>query len=828
MDRIFVPLYIFFEKHKFLMYALLIVSSVIFVWFGLKVKYEEDISKLLPQTDESSDKGLAFGSLKVKDKIFIQMQAAYSIDIYALMDACDEFFDSLKQADSATLYIDNELYRIDDDLAVMGLDFAMAHVPSFVDTSCYPLFDEALTPEAAKVSMAEDYDLVLNDETGSATTMVSTDPLVLRKAVAAKIGLSGGGLGGFTVIDKHLFCRDSTVELGFISPDFTSFDSGAGSALTDLIQKEISQFEASHPGISVLYHGAPVRSAFNSKQIKSDLLVTIGLSFLVIIIFLCFSFKSLSLLPFMALPVAYGTFFALSCIFWAKGGMSLMALGIGAIVLGVALSYCLHVLAHYKYVGGAVQMLKDESTPVCLGCLTTIGAFLGLLFTKSDLLRDFGLFATLSLVGSTLFALIVLPHFLEARSRRKEDRKNEKVFAFIDRMNAYPLDRKPWLLVSITVLCVVCIFFSGKVGFDSDLKNIGYNNPKVLESERLYAQKNYNGNAQMYYAATGKTLDEALTANDKILAVVDSLSKAGVVKQYSSAVSALFPTLAEQNGRIDAWNAYWTDAKVSQVRKTIGDASKTVGLSPETFEPFFQMVGATYAPASLYDAGVLPEGLLSNFIEQSSEGSFLVFTPVQMPDSLKSEVNDAVAAVPHAVVVDPFYYMNDMVKLIHDDFNLVLWISSLFVFLVLLVSFRNLWSSLLAFMPMCLSWFVVEGLMAIFGLKFNLINIVVSTFIFGIGVDYSIFVMEGLLAQARGGSDKLLIYHKSAIFFSAFVLLVVVLSLMFASHPAIQSIGLSTFIGMTSTILITYTLQPFLFRQMMKVGFFRRSFGVKD
>ena len=48
MDRIFVPLYIFFEKHKFLMYALLIVSSVVFVWFGLKVKYEEDISKLLP------------------------------------------------------------------------------------------------------------------------------------------------------------------------------------------------------------------------------------------------------------------------------------------------------------------------------------------------------------------------------------------------------------------------------------------------------------------------------------------------------------------------------------------------------------------------------------------------------------------------------------------------------------------------------------------------------------------------------------------------------------------------------------------------------------
>ena len=94
------------------------------------------------------------------------------------------------------------------------------------------------------------------------------------------------------------------------------------------------------------------------------------------------------------------------------------------------------------------------------------------------------------------------------------------------------------------------------------------------------------------------------------------------------------------------------------------------------------------------------------------------------------------------------------------------------------------------------------------GLEFNLINIVISTFIFGIGVDYSIFVMDGMLGK---DNPKLLTYHKTAIFFSAVVLILSIASLMFATHPAISSIGLSTLIGMASTIAITYTLEPFLF-----------------
>ncbi|MBR2378545.1 MAG: MMPL family transporter, partial [Bacteroidaceae bacterium] len=95
-------------------------------------------------------------------------------------------------------------------------------------------------------------------------------------------------------------------------------------------------------------------------------------------------------------------------------------------------------------------------------------------------------------------------------------------------------------------------------------------------------------------------------------------------------------------------------------------------------------------------------------------------------------------------------------------------------------------------------------------------------FIFGIGVDYSIFVMKGLIAQASGSDQNLLTYHKTAIFFSAFVLIVVVGSLLFATHPAIKSIGVSTLIGMSATILLTYILEPALFRFMMRFKFFAK------
>ncbi|MBR3557329.1 MAG: MMPL family transporter [Bacteroidales bacterium] len=780
------------------------LSTAVFIFFGLKVRFEEDLTKLLP-SNEKSESELVFGNLKVKDKIFMQMTGA---EPEVLAEYVDELMDSILTDDEG---IANTLYRMEPDMALNALDYALQHVPSFVDTNLYALFDSAIAH--ADETMAKNHELIMNDETGNVTQMVTTDPLNLRQYLLPD--LANGT--GFTLINDHLFCADSTVALMFVSPDFQSFNSEAGDKLVHHLNRCIKAFEEKHPDVEVLMHGAAVRSGDNSRIMKRDIGITIGISLIIILTALCISFKRLNIIWQNVLPLAYGTFFALACMYWIKGGMSLMAMGIGSVVLGVAVSYCLHVIIHQRFVGNVEQMLAEEARPVCLGCLTTIGAFLGLMFTQSELLKDFGLFATFALIGNTFFALIFLPHFL----REKDKRHNNKIINRIDKINGYAYDKNPYWIAALTIIILVGFIFTPKVQFDNNLKHIGYESDALHRSEDLYAEKNDHGGVQRYYAATAATLDEALDANKLLSSTLDSLRKSGKLIAYTPAVSMLFQSEAEQEHRIEAWNRYWSPEKVHEAMTAVRAAAAKNELAPDIFAPFQAMVEQEYATGNLYESGIIPEGLLCNFIEES-DGKYLIFNSAQMKADNKKEIDDRVAALPHAVVVDPFYYTGSMITLVHQDFNTTLFISSIFVLIVLLFSFKDIFLALIAFLPMFLSWYVVQGWMAIFGLPFNLVNIVISTFIFGIGVDYSIFVMQGLIAGMKSGDNRLLEDHKVAIFFSAFVLIVVVTVMLFAAHPALKSIGVSTLIGMASTILITYSLQPLFFRWLMKWPFMRK------
>ena len=579
------------------------------------------------------------------------------------------------------------------------------------------------------------------------------------------------------------------------------------------------EFEALHPDVKVHVHGDPIGSVSNAGRIRTDLVVTVGISLVLILLLIGLCFRSFPFIWKLLLPILYGTAFSLACIYWIKGGMSLMALGLGAIVLGVAISYTLHVLIHHFLVGDPEKLLQDESTPVFLGCITTVGAFCSLLFTDSDLLRDFGMFASFALLGSTLFALIFLPHFLPSI---KAD-SHGKTFRRISRLNNLPFDKKPWFLVLIVVIVVIGIIFSPKVKFDSDLRNLDYNSPEEIEAENLYNAKNNDGFFHLYFATVSTDLDEALEADKSLMLILDTLAQNGVVHNYTSFIPKLFVTKAEQEQRIEAWNNFWTEDRKAFAIAQVEKGAMNFGLDPMMFYDFKDLLNADYEPASLVENEVVPDNLLGNFIECNADNQYMVFTDVSMSFDEKDIATDALVVNPKTFVLEPFYYCKSMVEVINDDFNIAVWISSLFVLLILLVSFRNIITALLSFLPMVLSWFMVQGYMAIIGLEFNLINIIISTFIFGVGVDYSIFITEGLLTQARTGSNDVLTWHKVAIFFSAVILVIVTLSLLFAVHPAIRSIGLITLIGMASTIMISYALQPFMFWQLMKLPWYKRS-----
>lgn len=828
MHRIFLPLYHFFRKHKVLMYLLLIASTLLFGYYGLQLEYEENIVKLLPRS--STDNELAFSDIGLKDKVFLQITSKDTlnpVDPVRLGEAMEEFCGMLEKQDEETRYIAGIFYTLDVDTALDAMDFALAHLPSFMDTSLYAGFEQALTREAIDEQMEENFQIIQNDETGEATQMVAMDPLNLRSVLLNSIMEGSSSMGGFTIEDGHLFCPDKTVALAFLTPAFDGLDSGAGTRFVHAVQQSAKAFEAANPDIHVLVHGTPLDSVSNASTIKRDLVWTIGLSMLLILIIIIMSFHRFSFVWQQVVPVIYGALFALACMYWIKGGvMSLMALGLSAIVLGVAISYCLHVLIHYYYVGDAEKLLRDESTPVFMGCITTVGAFMGLLFTESDLLRDFGLFATFSLIGNTFFALVFLPHFLH---KDQIIFKRTHGFPLVEKFNNLPWDRNKWFIGALTLLIIIGVVMSPRVKFDSDLGNLDYDNATLKEAQDLYNTKNADGFAHAYFAAWDEQdMDKAMAYNIDFYRHLDSLQQAGVIKGYSPISGLVFRSTQDQQVRIQAWKQFWTRSRVAQLRRDLTESAKAYQLPANLFDSFFALLRQKYEPGNLIEEGIVPPGLLANFYESQESGRQMFFTEVSYPREDQNRVWHAITEANHVIVLEPFFYCRDMVEIIHEDFNTTLWISSIFVLLVLLFSFRNLWIALIAFLPMFVSWYVMQGYMAIFHLEFNLINIVISTFIYGIGVDYSIFVMEGLLAEARRGEKSMLNYHKVAIFYSAMVLAIVTFSLIFARHPAIHSIGLITLIGMASTILITYSLQPFIFRQLCKYRFFRRGFRIPE
>ena len=783
MTNLFIRLARYFRSHQAAYWLSMVALFAFVVYFAAQIHLEEDINKLMPSSkNEDGTTKLAFADLKIKDKVFLLFEGK---DVGKLSAACDEFVDSLLAQDKDSV-IGDIFYRMDEDLMPDGIDYLSTHLPAYIDTAAYARFDTLLTREHFVRQMQKNHADMTGEFGEMFPELIQMDPMGMRDVLAEQMAPLMSA-GAYKTIDNHFFVPDSTVCIAFITPRYSSTNTGQGSAMFRMMNKQIEQFAKSHPNVRISYHGTPASGYYNSTQIKHDLTTTIAGALLLVLLLLLYCF--------------------LTMMYWLKGEFSLLALGIGGVVLGVAMSYVLHVMIHHQYVSDTEQLLRDQVKPVLLGCITTIGSFAGLLFVNTDLLRDFGLFAGFAILGTTLFSLAYLPQMLSKRT-------NPQAFKWLDRINAYPIDRKRPLLIGLLLVTMIGVgaYIAGGTHFDADMYNLSYEAEITKHSDRLLREKTYTGDKTQFFASQGRTMEEAIDNFSLLDHKLDSLQRIGLVKSYTRTNQLLIPLKVQQQ-RIDAWHRYWTPERQATVRKLINETAPQAGLRPEAFDTFFEVADADYQPDALYKAGIIPEGYLSTLTEHSYGGDYLVFTSVRCQnDSVRSSnsdytrICDAVASNPHLLVLDTYYYTTDTLMQMSSDFDILQWLSMAFVFVVLLLSFHfNFKQALLGFAPILLSWLFVLGVMNLFGVQFNLISIIISTFIFGIGVDYSIFVMNGLI---QGNLQ----YHKTAVLLSAIILIITVSSMLLAQHPAIRSVGFSTLVGLLSAVILSYILQPAVFR----------------
>ena len=821
-------MYTFFEflrKRRIVFWGVVFLIVVGLSSLASRCVFEENIFKLLPEPEGEAqeDFRVTFTDLKLKDKIFIQAvprtpeegETDYEApDAERLAAALDLFMDSLTAATEERHSILYTLSYIDPSMLMDVASYAMVHMPEYVDADV-ALLDSLCSPEHVRYQLEQYMALMETDMGENLYDLLTYDPCGIALG-AVKQKLPAGLLDGVMENSDrpsrfqygHLYAPDAQACLGFITPNFGTDNSREASKLVATMREVREHVRATYPDVDILMHGAIVVAGGNSNRMRTDIYWTVGIAMGIIFILMALTLKRPSYLMITVMALVFGVITALAGVYLAQTSLSLMSLGIGCIVIGVAFSYVLHVLIHYLYTGSIEDTLKEQSKPVFVGALTTIGAFAGLLFTNSPLLNDFGLFALLMIAGTTVLSLIVAPHLLPRRFT-----PNKKAFTVLEKMNAYHIDRnKP--IVILTVLWVaVCICFSGQYKFDNDLRHISY-----LEPESVYAQNHWNslmneGFNQQYYASVAHSYDEALEQLPSIEQAVDSLRAIGLVEKGLNR-SWLMPSLSKQQERLDAWQAYFTPAKRKQVWHTICAECNRLSIDPSLFDNFQELMANPAEPELIVETDILPPEVLENFVEQKS-GLYLVYFSVKNLPENTLAVNDCLTKVDGCMLMNPYYYCKNLVELIHDDFNLIMWISMGFVLLLLLITYRNIWLTLIALLPMLLSWYTVLGAMALFGQTFNLVNIIVSSFVFGIGVDYSVFIMEGL---RKGDDDNpTMVYNKTAITMSATILVICMFVLGFAVHPAVSSISFASTVGMITTIMLSYTIEPILYRFYMKI-----------
>lgn len=807
MTQFFIGLYDYFERHKILFYLSLISCVLLMGFFALQVRFEENITQFFPDTKDSQNTIKVFDNLKIKDKIIIMLSSAdtcHRVEPDSLIEAAGRLQQTLTEKAGGTL-IKGIFAQVDQSLIGGATDFVYEHLPLFLTDTDYQRFDSLLTEKGIQAIMQKNYTNLLSPAGIALRSYILRDPLGLGSE-ALKHLQDFQLEANYEIYDEHIFSKDGSTLLMFITPVFSTGSTGKNDELIKILEEELQHVQGESPTIRAEYFGGPSVGVYNARQIKKDTILTSSLALLIIIVFISLVFKRKRSIPLIITPVLFGGLFALFLIFFIKGSISAIAVGAGSAVMGIALSYSIHMLAHQNHVSTVQQLIKEIAYPLTVGSFTTIGAFMGLIFTSSDLLRDFGLFASLALVGTTLFCLIYLPHFLKGQA----DVKQGCILRIIEKINAYSYEKNKWLVGGILLITIICLFTSQKVGFNNDMMSLNYEPQHLKQSEEKLMQLFDSDEKTVLFVSVGKDMNQATETYAITNQKLSTLKDQGLIKDYASASQFLISP-QEQQLRLKRWKDYWTDEKQQQIRKQLETAATEYRFRPGSFDPFYQWLNQPFGEYHYTAQEDDLSGKLLNEWQTSADSITMLISQIRISDQNKETVYQNFSKAQDVVIFDRSYFANKWVSAINDDFYLILYISSFLIFFALWFSYGRIELTLMSFLPMLVSWVIILGLMGILGIEFNIINIILSTFIFGIGDDFSIFIMDGLQNKYRTG-QKVLNSHKTAIFFSAFTTVVGMGALVFAKHPALQSISLISILGMIAVVLVAYTIQPLIFR----------------
>ena len=860
MVKFFVDIYDKLVGRKWLVWTVLAALLFACVALALRMNYQEDIAAFLPVDKQTAKYSAVYNNMGGQEKIVVNVSIAadsednskaegQATDIETIEGAMDAFGEAVTELDTIGC-VKNLQVQVDESNVLDIMQFIWSQYPYLLTDEDYVRMDSLFSnPQFIRQQLDANRQMLMLPTSGVMSQSLPYDPLHLSSRLTS--GMQNMKVSNsYQLIDGYIFAEDNDTKadeasektaesneakrlhgLVFLETPYGISESSQNARLAHVIDDAISKVESEHSGVTISAVGAPLIAVTNASQIKTDSILAVVLAVVLIAAVLIYAFRRLKPIMWIGISILVGWLFALGSIALFRSDISIIVLGIGSVIIGIAVNYPLHFMDHLKHEPDRRNALKEMVPPLLIGNITTVSAFLCLVFLDANAMCDLGLFGSLMLIGTILFVLIALPVLAptyKVKGATGDDVKstNESGHTLIPQALRLSMPRKlkmPMLLLTIVVTAVLG-YFSLDTSFDSDLSHINYMTDEQRSDLRLLSagMEQNDSTALIYAVAEGTTLDEALRHNEQLML---SLQNAPYINKVSG-IGNLLPSAERQQQAITRWQTFWHDHHdaISQLQRD----GVAAGFSATAFSPFIESTQAKLTVKDSTFFAPVYDSFASNFIMHDADGAKVVnFLTVPKDKAAEAKAAFAEALTPVAAsaktsgsnaelsdctyVFDQKDVSNHLVDILSDSFNYIGFVCGFVVFFFLWLSFGRLELSLLSFLPLAVSWLWILGMMSLCSVQFNIVNIILATFIFGQGDDYTIFITEGLMYEYATGKKTLQSY-KNSVMLSAVIMFIGIGTLIFARHPALRSLAEVAIIGMITVVVMAYYLPPLVFR----------------
>jgi len=804
MHRFFIFLYYLISKNKLLAALFAVGIAVLCGFFASKINFEEDINQIIPKNEKSDLTAKVLQQLNFSDKIIVIVENKSKEDNFQLSETADTF---LTKIEPLQKYIGSIQGKVNDNEISETFDFVNQNLPLFLNENDYKEIERKLQKDSIAKQVENNYISLASPTSLVTKEFIKKDPLGITFLGIKKLNALNISKD-FRLEDNYIVTKDGKNLLLFIDPKNKSNDTKNNEVFINQLNEIKNNLNQQFKGkIEISYFGSPVIAVANAQQIKKDIQNTVIISMTVLFILLIYYFRNFFTPIIIFLPTVFSVLLALLILYFIKDKISAISLSVGAILIGITIDYALHILTHYKHNNNIEELYKEITQPIILSSATTAVSFLCLVFVRSEALKDLGLFAAITVILSSVSALIIVPQLYKPKNKEKKANTN-----FIDKIGSYPYEKNKPLIIGCSIIIMACLFGFRHVGFNEDIGDLNYI-PKDLKISEAKLQKLSDITSKSIYTISyGDSEEEALERNSQLSQFLEKEKQDGKILSYNS-IGNVVLSEKDQQKKIENWKKFWDTHKKDQIISELIDNGNKFGFNSSAFDQFNENLNKNYSPLSLKDYSAVKALQISEFLSQEN-GFYTVSNVVKVDEKKRDAFIKDVEKNHDALAIDRQQMNENFLGLLKRDFNTLINYSLLAIVLTIIVFFRNFELTVLTMFPIVLTGVVTAGILYFFGLELNIFSTVVCTLIFGVGDDFSIFLTKAMQKEHTTGKNELPTYRTSIIL-AVFTTILSIGSLIFAKHPALHSLALVALIGMFSVIIITSTLYPFWFRLLI-------------